>query len=112
MDEMENKNLEVAEAEETPEVSAAQNTQVTAKKTDKPAKKPEKKQNFFARAGKKIAKWVRDLRSEAKKVIWPTSKQVVNNTIIVIVSVLIVAVFVAVLDASFGFVRDLFVSLF
>lgn len=113
MDEMENKNLEVAKTEDnTPEVAAAPDTQISAKKADKPVKKPEKRPNFFVRTGKKIAKWVRDLRSEAKKVVWPTGKQVVNNTVIVIIAVIIVAAFVAILDVSFGFVRDLFVSLF
>ena len=71
-----------------------------AKKSDKPAKKP--KASIFARLGK----WFRDLRAEAKKVIWPTRKQVVNNTIIVIVMVIVVAVFVAVFDLAFGQVRD------
>ena len=33
----------------------------------------------------RIAKWFREMRSELKKVVWPTPKQIMNNTIIVLV---------------------------
>ena len=32
--------------------------------------------------GKRIAKWWREMKSELKKVVWPTPKQVTNNTIV------------------------------
>ena len=32
--------------------------------------------------GKRVAKWWREMKSELKKVVWPTSKQVVNNTVV------------------------------
>ena len=38
--------------------------------------------------------------------MWPTGKQVVNNTVVVIVVVIIVAVIVYVLDVTFGGIRD------
>ena len=43
----------------------------------------------------------KDFKAELKKVIWPTPKQLINNTITVIVIVLIVAVTVFVLDFAF-----------
>jgi len=43
----------------------------------------------------------KDLKAELKKVIWPTPKQLVNNTIAVITIVLITAVIVFVLDFAF-----------
>ncbi len=43
----------------------------------------------------------KDFKAELKKVIWPTSKQVVNNTTAVIVIVLITALIVFVLDLTF-----------
>ncbi|MCI8362470.1 MAG: preprotein translocase subunit SecE [Clostridia bacterium] len=43
----------------------------------------------------------KDFKAELKKVIWPTPKQLVNNTVAVIVIVLIVAVTVFVLDFAF-----------
>lgn len=30
--------------------------------------------------GKRVAKWFREMRSEVKKVVWPTPKQIANNT--------------------------------
>ena len=42
-----------------------------------------KKENFFARAGKRISRWFREMKSELKKVVWPTKSQMLNNTLIV-----------------------------
>lgn len=76
---------------------------------DKPQKK-QKKANIFVRAGRRIKKWFRELVSESKKVVWPTWKQVVNNTLIVIACILVVGAFVWVLDLAFSAIRDLLVS--
>lgn len=43
----------------------------------------------------------KDFKAELKKVIWPTPKQLVNNTVAVVVIVLIIAVIVFVLDFAF-----------
>ncbi len=59
------------------------------KKTDKNAKP-----GFFARVGK----WFRDMKSELKKVQWPTRKQTINNTLIVIACVIVVGIFIALFD--------------
>ena len=37
-----------------------------------------KKLSFF----KKVAKWWREMKSELKKVVWPTGKQLMNNTLV------------------------------
>ena len=42
--------------------------------------------------GKRVAKWWREMKSELKKVVWPTSKQVVNNTIVAIVVIIVSAI--------------------
>ena len=47
-----------------------------AKVSTNAVKKAETKLPF----GKRVSKWFREMRSEARKVIWPTPKQVVNNT--------------------------------
>ena len=49
--------------------------------------------------------------SEGKKVVWPTWKQVVNNTLVVIGCILVVGVFVWALDIAFATIRDLLVSI-
>ena len=41
---------------------------------------------------KRIAKWWREMKSELKKVIWPTPKQTLNNTIAALVVMAISAV--------------------
>lgn len=43
----------------------------------------------------------KDFKAELKKVIWPTPKQLVNNTVAVIVIVILVAIIVFVLDFTF-----------
>jgi len=64
-------------------------------KAEKKAKPAEKKPGVFARLGK----WLRELKSELKKVQWPTKKQTVNNTLIVIACIVVVGVFIWVFDA-------------
>ena len=63
-----------------------------------------KKQNWFARAWGRICRYFRELRSELKKVVWSTPKQVLKNTVIVILCVLVVGVFIWLFDfvARFG----------
>ena len=57
-----------------------------------------KKANWFARTWGGICRYFRELRSELKKVVWSSPKQVAKNTLIVLVCVLIVGVFVWVFD--------------
>jgi preprotein translocase subunit SecE len=30
----------------------------------------------------RLARWLREMRSELKKVVWPTPKQIINNTLV------------------------------
>jgi len=62
----------------------------------------QKKENFFKRTAKSTATYAKATKSELKKVSWPTPKQLVNNTIIVIVCVVVVGVFIALLDLIFS----------
>ncbi len=72
-----------------------------------------KKPNFFVRTGRKIAKWFREMKSELKKVVWPDGKQLFNNTLIVLASVLVVGIIVCLFDFLAGqgiaLLKDLFV---
>ncbi len=71
-----------------------------------------KKPNFFVRTGRKIAKWFREMKSELKKVVWPDGKQLFNNTLIVLASVLVVGIIVCLFDFLAGkgvaLLKDLF----
>ena len=57
-----------------------------------------KKENWFVRTWGHICRYFRELRSELKKVVWSTPKQVLKNTLIVIACVLLVGIFVWVFD--------------
>lgn len=51
---------------------------------------------------KRIGGFFKEVRIETfKRIIWPTPKQVLNNTVVVIVTVLVVGVFVWLLDFLF-----------
>ena len=70
----------------------------------KEAKKKEKKMkdNTNKKASNKDKRhFFKDVKAELKKVIWPTPKQLLNNTLAVIVSVIIVGVIVFLLDLCF-----------
>ena len=63
-----------------------------------------KKQNWFKRTLGAIARYFRELRSELKKVVWPTPKQVLKNALVVLACVVVVGVFIWLFDfvAQFG----------
>ena len=68
----------------------------TGKAGSDKAKKEKKteKRGFFARVGK----WFKEMKSELKKVQWPTKKQTVNNTLTVLACVAIVGLFIWIFD--------------
>ena len=63
-----------------------------------------KKENWFKRATGAIGRYLRELRSELKKVVWPTPQQVAKNVLIVAACVLVVGAFIWIFDfvARFG----------
>ena len=52
----------------------------------------------------------KDFKAELKKVIWPTPKQLVNNTVAVVTIVLITAVIVFILDLGFDMLNKYGIS--
>jgi len=64
-------------------------------KTDKAkAPKSDNKQNVFAR----LAQYFRDVRSEMKRVVWPSRPEVINSSIVVGVTLAFFIVFTAIID--------------
>ncbi|MBQ4052461.1 MAG: preprotein translocase subunit SecE [Clostridia bacterium] len=62
------------------------------------AENAKKKKSIFSR----IFGWFREVRIEmTKRIIWPSFKQVVNNSVIVIVCVVVVGAFIWLLDLAF-----------
>ena len=85
----------MAENEKLEQTAKAASDKAEKAKKDK---KSEKKPGVFARIGR----WFRELKIELKKVVWPTGKQTVNNTLIVIACVIVVGIFIWLFDAVAG----------
>ena len=57
-----------------------------------------KKVNWLKRAWAAVCKYFRELRSELKKVVWPTPKQVAKNALVVVACVVVFGVFIWLFD--------------
>ena len=70
------------------------------------AKKANEKNSKKAAASKKpkksIVKYFKDLKSEFKKVVWPSKKSVFNNTVVVLVTLIVSGICVWGLDTLFA----------
>ena len=71
-----------------------------------------KKENWFARTWAGIRRYFRELRSELKKVVWPTPQQVLKNALVVLACVLFVGVFIWLFDFVAQFAIDALISVF
>ena len=70
-----------------------------------------KKENWFKRTWGKVSKYFRELKSELKKVVWPTPKQVLRNTLVVVCCVLAVGAFIWLFDVVAGLGIDGLIAL-
>lgn len=64
------------------------------------------KPNLFGR----VSRYFKDLRGELKKVVWPSKKQVSNNTLIVLGVVVVSSIIVGGFDAILTFIMRLLVG--
>lgn len=58
------------------------------KRTTDPVKKADKNTKKRGR----ISQWFRDLKSELKKVVWPSKKKLINNTVVALVLIIASAI--------------------
>ena len=70
-----------------------------------------KRPNFIVRGWRRIRRYFRELKSELKKVVWTSKRQMLNNTLIVLLCVLIVGVFIWIFDALGGLIIDGIIAL-
>jgi len=56
----------------------------------------------------RFLRWFREMRSELKKVVWPTPKQIVNNTFVALTVMACAAVLIWALDLAAG---EIFVAI-
>ncbi len=87
------------------------------KKAQKNAEKAKKERQIAAmkaaaakKPKKSPIKYFKEVRSEFKKVSWPSRKQVFNNTVVVLVTIVISAIGVWALDFLFSSVWSLMLS--
>lgn len=52
--------------------------------------------------GTRVKKFFRDTKAELKKVTWPTKEQLIHNTGVIIVFIIIITVILSLLDVGFG----------
>ncbi len=66
----------------------------------------QKKPNVFARIGN----FFKEVKAELKKVVWPNFAKIKQNTLIVIIYVLVIGVVIWGLDMLFGWGMQLFIN--
>ena len=102
------KNKKKAQQPAPANSAAANSKKAVAKKNEKAAKsKKNEKPGFFARTKKYFA----SVKSEMKRVTWPDKKELVNYSVVVCASLVVVGVVIALLDAGFGEALALFSGL-
>ena len=73
----------------------AENEKTLAKAAEK---KPEKKKANGPSIWARMAAWFRSVKAELKKIVWATPKSVLANTVMVLVTVVLCAAVIGVLD--------------
>jgi len=61
----------------------------------------------MAEFGKKFIRFFKDIRTELKKVIWPTRSQLINNTLSVLAICLVIGAIIWISDGLLGLVVEL-----
>lgn len=69
---------------------------VDKKKSAKPIKKTNRMVKFF-----------KDLKAEVKKIVWPTRKQVLNNTVVVLIAMAASGLFIFAVDFGLSALKTL-----
>ncbi len=54
------------------------------------------------KSGNRITRFFKEVKSELKKVTWPSKKQVTKNTLVVIAAVVLIGIVIWVLDLIFS----------
>lgn len=66
-----------------------------------------KKKPFFAR----VKKYFKETKAELKKVTWPTKEKLKQNTIVIIVFIIIVGIFLFAFDVLFSWLFSLLTNI-
>lgn len=66
-----------------------------------------KKTPFFAR----LKKFFKETKSELKRVTWPTKEQLKQNTIVILVFIILIGLFLFVFDVAFSWLFSLLTNI-
>ena len=108
----ENERLDQIPEEELTTEAVEESKPAKKSKEEKAADKKAKEKAAKKAKGNRFVRWLREMRSELKKVQWPTWKQVLKNTGIVLLCVLVIGVFIWVFDALAHLIIDALLNLF
>ena len=89
------------------DASVAVETKEDKKTPSKDSKPKQKKPNPVVKFFKKIGKFLKECKSELKKIVWASPSSTLKNTVIVTVAIVIFAAFFFVCD---WFFRDIIIS--
>ena len=62
------------------------------------------------KSGNRITRFFKEVKSELKKVTWPSKKQVTKNTLVVIAAVVLIGIVIWVLDLIFSLGLGIFIK--
>ena len=71
-------------------------------KTEQTGAKAAAKRKKRVKGSNRIIRWFSEMRSELKKVVWPTPKQIVNNTLVSLSVMVAAAVVIWAIDQAGG----------
>ena len=75
---------------------------MSEERIEQAAPKVPAKKKVKVKGKNRFAKWFREMRSELKKVVWPTPKQIVNNTLVSLSVMVVAAIVIWALDQVGG----------
>lgn len=87
---------------ETKLAETAQTDTASKAKADKKSETPAPKKKDKVKLSERLKKFWRDYKSEFKKIVWPSKEDTTKNTVVVVVSIVVVGVVVSVLDYLFS----------
>jgi len=75
---------------------------MSEEKNEQAVSKAPAKKKVKVKGSNRIAKWFREMRSELKKVVWPTPKQILNNTLVSLSVMVAAAIVIWAIDQAGG----------
>ena len=100
----------MAENTDKEALKAAKDAEKAAKKAKQERirqSKPKKDGSAFSRAGNTVKKFFKDFVGTCKKIVWPTGKQVIKNSLVVLATIIVIGGVVALIDFGLTKIFDL-----